>query len=116
MSGDTDDSWVGRLMAGRATAPLRAGLDARVAVLVEDQRSVLRIRGGRVGVDESGDEAEAEVPLSASQAEAVATGELSLAVAYMRGDVKPVGSSGALAVFLEVVEDPATWTAWRPSP
>ena len=108
MSGASDDSWVARLIAGRASAPPRTGLDARVAVVVEDERSVLRIDDGRICVDD-GAEVEVEVPLSAAQALAVAAGELSLAVAYMRGDVKPVGSSGALAVFLEVVEDPATW-------
>lgn len=113
-----DVQWAADLVAASATASPRPGLDARVAVTVGSESPVLLdIRDGRI-VDATAAEAgrtdvDVEVPLSPEVFEAAATGELSLAVAYMRGDVKPVGSTGALAVFLEVVEDPTTWAAWR---
>ena len=114
MSGVLDERWIGRLVEATADLPPRPGLDTRVALVVGDDRVVLDITDGRVTGAVDG-EARIELPLTPEQLDAVAFGELSLAVAYMRGDVKPVGPSGALAVLLEVVEDPATWTAWRSS-
>lgn len=107
--------WVEGLLAGSERVPPRAGLDARVALIVDGARTVLDIRDGRFApVADGGAEPAVEVPLSAEQVDAIAAGELSLAVAYMRGDIKPVGSTGALAVLIEVVEDPATWAGLRP--
>ena len=107
--------WVEGLLAGSERVPLRPGLDARVALTVDGARTVLDIRDGRF-TPVAGTEGEpaVEVPLTGEQVEAIAAGALSLAVAYMRGDIKPVGSTGALAVLIEVVEDPATWAGLRP--
>ena len=106
-----DAAWVERLAQASSGSAARPGLDARVAVaLAGGPPAVLDIRDGRVAGIADG-AAEVEVPLTAEQVQAFGGGEVSLAVAYMRGDVKPVGSTGALAVFIEVVDDPATWAA-----
>jgi putative sterol carrier protein len=107
--------WEQRLVAGSGAAPARPGVDARVAVrLGTTVRRVLDIRDGRVVAVGDGDtEADVELPLTADQLSALAAGELSLARAYMRGDLKPVGSSGAVAVAVEVFEDDQTWHELR---
>ena len=101
--------WCEQLLATSANTAPRPGLDARIALcLGSTTRRVLDIRGGQVvAVDEG--EAEVELPLTAAQLEAIAAGRLSVARAYMRGDLKPVGSSGAVLVAVEVFEDERTW-------
>jgi putative sterol carrier protein len=106
--------WITRLVEGSATAEARPGLDARIALCEgRTTRHVLEIRDGRI-VD-AGSEADADVELTLTGAQwlAVAAGELSLARGFMRGDVKPVGATGALAAALEVLEDPRTWSLLR---
>lgn len=104
-----DDAWVQALVHGSAGAPARPGLHADVALCVDGaERRVLEIRDGRV-VGTTDDEAQVELPLTGAQLAALVAGELSLARDYMRGDVKPVGSSGALAVAVEVLDDERTW-------
>lgn len=105
--------WCERLIAASSDAPTRAGLDARVALcLGSTTRRVLEIRDGRIVAVDEGDAA-VELPLTAAQLEAIAAGQLSLARAYMRGDLKPVGSSGAVLVAVEVFEDGRTWQGLR---
>lgn len=113
MSSPLPDGWVDRLVAGSARTPARPGLAATLALCVgPDEPTVLEIRDGQV-VGTSDGEAQVELPLTAAQVEALADGTLSLARAYMRGDVKPVGSSGAIAVVVEVFEDDGTWLELR---
>jgi alkyl sulfatase BDS1-like metallo-beta-lactamase superfamily hydrolase len=111
----SEPAWLDRLRRAADAGPARAGLDARVALALDGaDRAVLDIRDGRVaGVAEPGGEPEVELPLTAEQVDALAAGQVSLAVAYMRGDIKPVGSSGALAVLIEVLDEPDTWAALR---
>lgn len=104
-----DDAWVQALVDGSADAPARPWLHARVGLCVDGgERRVLEILDGRV-VGTTGGEAQVELPLTAAQLAALVAGEGSLARDYMRGDVKPVGSSGALAVAVEVLDDERVW-------
>lgn len=113
MSSPLPGDWVDRLVTGSARTPARPGLAATVAVCVgSDERVVLEIRNGQV-VGTSDVEAQVELPLTAAQVEALTDGSLSLARAYMRGDVKPVGPSGAIAVVVEVFEADGTWQDLR---
>ena len=107
-----DQGWVARVVEASSGAAARPGLDARVALAIDGDRAVFDIRDGRITAPAGPDaEPEVEVPLTAEQVAELAAGGVSLAVAYMRGDIKPVGSSGALAVLIEVVDEPATWQA-----
>jgi len=45
------------------------------------------------------------VPLKGAQVEALLDGEESLAQAFIRGDIKPVGATGALVGLVELFED-----------
>lgn len=102
--------WVEALVAGSAGGPARAGLDATVALAVGSADPVvLDIGDGRI-LGPSGSEAQVVIPLTDEQFESLAAGTWSLATAYMRGDVKPVGSSGALLVAVEVLEDRRSWS------
>lgn len=113
MTSPLSPQWVDALVTGSAEAPARPGVDATIALcLGTSQRRVLAIRDGRV-VGEADGDAQVEIPLTESQLEALVAGRLSLARAYMRGDIKPVGSSGAILVAAEVFEDDRIWQGLR---
>jgi hypothetical protein len=108
-----DQGWVERLVAGTTGVPARPGLDATVALTAGTAgRVVFEVRDGRV-VGPSPGPADIEIPVTEEQLAGLEAGEVSLATAYMRGDIKPVGPSGALLVAVEVLEDPRTWSRFR---
>jgi hypothetical protein len=65
---------------------------------------VLEFSDGKV-LGPSDAEPEVIIPISKSQLEEWSDGGLKLTVAYMKGDVKPVGSTGALLAALEVLDN-----------
>lgn len=97
--------WVSALVAasaGRGGVPSVSG----VVGLGTGKKSsvVLNITEGQVtGPIDS--EPEVVIPISEAQIDAWNKGELSLSVAYMKGDLKPVGSTGALLAALEVLDN-----------
>ena len=101
-----DDQWVASLV--EASAAVDGDRSAVVAVTIgKKQQAVLNIEAGKVvGV---GDEeaVSVTVPVTSDQLRSFADGSESVAKAYMRGDLKPVGSTGALLAFVELFENPA---------
>lgn len=96
--------------AGRGPVPA-SGL---VTLAVDGATIGLEIRDGRVvgpAASAAGDGPEAEpvvtVPVSRAQLQAMAEGTQSMAQAFMRGDLKPEGSTRALLALIELFEDPA---------
>lgn len=85
----------------------RSGLPGRVVATLslDGAETAIEIVDGRVTGAAPADEAAVTVPLKSGQLSAFLAGDDSLARAYMRGDVKPVGSSGALLAVVEVLED-----------
>ncbi len=104
-----DDAFVERLIAATAERDVVPGFDAVVGFTIgKTQQAVVEIESGRVvrGLDR---ETEAGISLvfTGAKADQWMAGEFGLAVAYMKGDFKPVGSTGDLAAALEVLDDPA---------
>ena len=96
---------VARLVAATAARRRPSGLTGLVAFGIGSKPVTLVFEDGQVlGATDA--EPQAVLALTKKQFEAWATGELSLSVAYMQGDVKPVGSTGALLAALEVLDDP----------
>ena len=98
-----DQSWLdaaveasqGREPTGlHGSARLLLGKTELITVQIEDGRIV----GPAVGT------AECEIPFSPSQAEALAEGSLNLAVEYMRGDLKPTGSTAAIMAAIDALD------------
>ncbi len=107
--GDAPDL-VARLVTATADRRRPSGLTGLVAFGIGSKPVTLVFEEGQVlGATETAPHA--VLSLTKKQFEAWANGELSLSVAYMQGDVKPVGSTGALLAALEVLDDPAVRAA-----
>ncbi len=96
--------WVGELVeatAGRSGVP---GVAGKVGIgHGKVPKVVLEMAEGKVlGATE--EEHEVLIPISKAQLEQWSAGELNLTVAYMKGDIKPTGSTGALLAALEVLD------------
>jgi putative sterol carrier protein len=79
-----------------------------VAITIgKSKRAVLDIVDGEVrGVEPAvAEEPAVTVPVTAKQLAAVIDGDESLAQAFMRGDIKPVGATGPLLAAVELFED-----------
>lgn len=97
--------WVEALASASAERD-GADLGGVVAVTIgKTRRAVFEIAGGRV-VGASDAEPGVAIPVTGAQLDAWTRGELDLSVAYMRGDIKPEGSTGTLLAALEVLSDP----------
>lgn len=103
-----DEAWVGGLVA--AAAAVEPDL-ARSAVaeftIGKTQQVAVEIVDGRVVGVAAEAEPDVSIPFTAAQLEAFCAGEESMSQAYMRGDLKPVGSTGALLAVLALFDDPA---------
>jgi hypothetical protein len=87
----------------------RSGLPGRAVVAVTvggGDELVIEIVDGRATGPGPADEVEVAVSISADRFSAFLSGDDSLAQAFMRGDVKPVGSTGPLLALVELLEDP----------
>lgn len=87
--------------AGRSAAPT-SGV---VALRVDGAEIGLEIVDGRVVGPGAVGEAGVAVPLTGGQLRAIVEGSLSLAQAFMKGDVKPEGATGPLLALIELFED-----------
>ena len=113
------ESWVDRAISSSAALAEPGPRSAAVAMTIgKTRRAELdivdgRVVAGRVFGDGAGggagsiDDASVgvTVPVTEDQLAAFADGSQSLARAYMEGDVKPVGSTGALLALVELFED-----------
>jgi hypothetical protein len=96
---------VEQLRAATAERACASGLVGIVAFGVGSEPPVMAFEQGRV-VGPSALRPQATIKLTRKQFEAWSAGELSLSRAYMKGDLKPEGSTGALLAALEVLDDP----------
>ncbi len=108
------DAWVDALVAASAAASddqvgehsgvieLTIGKTRRAALSIVDGRVV-----GAVETEGSVDGVDVSVPVSDDQLNGYLAGTDSIAQAYIRGDVKPVGSTGPWLAFVELVESGA---------
>ena len=89
----------------------RIGSSGVVAIAIgKTKKAVLEIVDGRVAAgrslgSEDPDDVGVTIPLTGKQLDALVSGEESLAQAFMRGDVKPVGATGPLLAAVELFED-----------
>ncbi len=97
------EAWVEALVEASAEREGRVSGTVELAVGKTRQARIVIDRGRVTGVHDA--EADVRVPLTGAQLEAVFSGSESLAQAFMRGDVKPEGSTGALLALVELVED-----------
>lgn len=117
-----DDAWVEGLVEASRSAAAPVDRSAVVEFTIgKTKRAVVEVSGGRVvGSAEAGsgngdDGIDLSIPLTAAQLESFASGAESMSQAYMRGDLKPVGSTGALLAILALFDDPAFRQALPPS-
>ncbi|MGI9596911.1 MAG: SCP2 sterol-binding domain-containing protein [Acidimicrobiales bacterium] len=107
-SSTIDDQWIARLAEASAGLEDPGDRSAVVAVTIgKKQKAVLDITDGRVtGPGDDGSVA-VTVPVTGEQLAAFVDGSESVAQAYMRGDLKPVGSTGAFLAVVELFENPS---------
>ena len=102
-----DDAWVQSLVQASADLDQAGEHSAVVAVAIgKKQKAVLNIVDGRVTGPGDEDAVAVTVPTTADQLAAFTDGSESMARSYMMGDVKPVGSTGALLAIIELFENP----------
>lgn len=97
------DEWVEALAEASVDRRGRSGV---VAIAIGKKKlAVLDIIEGRVAVGAAPEAAAVTIPVTGKQLDAILSGEESLAQAFMRGDVKPAGATGALLAAIELFED-----------
>ena len=87
--------------AGRSVA----GMSGVVGLKLGSQAVALEIVDGRVVGPASPLEAPVTVPLTGPQLSALIDGSVSMAQAFMKGDLKPEGATGPLLALIELFED-----------
>lgn len=103
-----DDAWLASVMEASADLDPAGTRSAVVAVTIgKTQRAVLDIVDGRVTGSGDDEAVEVTVPVTGEQLGTFVDGSASVARAYMMGDLKPVGSTGALLAFVELFENEA---------
>ena len=70
----------------------------------KSKRAVLHFEHGRVVDSRDDDEVEVTIPFTGEQLDAMMAGRESMAQAYIRGDLKPEGSTGAFLAVVELFE------------
>ncbi|MBT8241123.1 MAG: hypothetical protein KJN63_07835 [Acidimicrobiia bacterium] len=98
-----DKSWLDSAIETSADRP-STGLHGSAVLLVGKQEHItVRVEDGRV-VGESIGTPECEMSFSRTQAETFLAGQLNLAVEYMRGDLKPTGSTAAIVAVIDALD------------
>ncbi|MGB5756840.1 MAG: hypothetical protein WBM50_08000, partial [Acidimicrobiales bacterium] len=91
-----DEDWIAALVDASSAV---GGVGCRSAVvafaIAKTQKAVLDIVEGRVVGRGEDDAVAVTIPVTAQQLAAFVDGSESVATSYMRGDLKPVGSTGA---------------------
>lgn len=110
------DEWCAALTAAvTGLAPRPSAGDADVDVVAGSRRIRFSVRDGRLAsvapVADDDEPAAVEVPMTADTVAAMVAGDLDPAMAYMRGDLKPVGPSAAILDWLSALTDPACRSA-----
>lgn len=99
------DEWVDSLVAASADLPVTTARPATVALTIgKSRRAVLALESGRIVGPGSDDDVAVTVPVTEDQLNDLLSGRESLAKAYIRGDVKPDGSTGAFLSLVELFE------------
>lgn len=111
MAAVLDEAWVAGMVEASRSAAAPVDRSAVVEFTIgKTKRAVVEVSGGRiVGAAEAevgDDDIDLSIPLTAAQLESFSTGAESMSQAYMRGDLKPVGSTGALLAVLALFDDP----------
>ncbi len=107
-SAQLDETWIAGLVDASADLGRDGGRSGTVAVTIgKKQKAVLDIVDGRVVGPGDDDAVATTVPVTADQLAAFVDGSQSVARAYMQGDLKPVGSTGAFLAMVELFENPA---------
>lgn len=108
------DDWVDAVVAAAAKAEsdqigdrsgvieFTIGKSKRAVVAMVDGRIV-----GTADPEGDGEDIDVSIPLTIEQLNAYFSGRESMAQAYIRGDVKPVGATGPLLSLIELVESGA---------
>lgn len=116
---DLDQAWVDAVVAASdAVEPALATSAVVEFTIGKTKRAALQITDGRVtgpassdtaadGDAEGGSEPEVSIPVTAAQLASFCDGSESMSKAFMRGDLKPVGSTGALLPLFALFDDPA---------
>jgi len=101
-----DDTWI-TAMVEASNERANPGLgDATVAFTIgKTKQLTFVVAGGQVVSGAPLEQAQVKVPFKKAQLEAVVQGEQSLAQEFIRGDIKPEGSTGAFASAVELFED-----------
>lgn len=112
MMAPLSEEWVDALVAASAEATDdQVGDRSGIIELTigKSRRAVLSMVDGRVvgPSDATGDDIDVSIPFSEDQLQGYVSGDDSIARAYIRGDVKPVGSTGPWLSFVELVESGA---------
>lgn len=103
---DLGPDLVAALVEASAERETATGQSGVVAITIgKKQQVVLDIVDGRVVGLGDEDEVAVTLPTTGKQLLAFADGSESMARSYMMGDVKPVGSTGALLPIVELFED-----------
>ena len=103
-----DDGWVASLVAASgAIEPVVARSAVVEFTIGKRQQALVELVDGRfTGPADDGAEPDVSLPVTADQLAGFVAGDESMSQAYMRGDVKPVGSTGALLPVLALFDDP----------
>ncbi|MEL6985895.1 MAG: hypothetical protein AAFO29_25925 [Actinomycetota bacterium] len=109
---DLDQAWVDALAkASQSIEPAVAASAIVELTIGKTKRAALQITDGRItgSADEAAGEVEPEVsiPVTGAQLASFCDGTESMSKAFMRGDLKPVGSTGALLPLFALFDDPA---------
>ncbi len=105
MTAPLSAEWVTSLVEASSQRTMVAGLDGVIELTIGKTTSTtVEIIDGRV-VGESDKAAEVQVPFTKKQLEAWAEGQFGPSVAFMKGDLKPVGATGPLLALLAVLDD-----------
>lgn len=102
------DEWVDDLIAASAAVEPVCDRSAVVEFTIgKKTRAAVEIAGGRFAGPAADAEPAVSLPTTAAQLATFVDGSASMARAYMQGDLKPVGSTGALLAVVALFEDPA---------
>lgn len=113
---DLDDAWIEAVaLASQSAEVALPASGVAVFTIGKTKRAALQIADGRVTgpaaeAAEDGPAADVgtvSIPVTAAQLASFCDGTESMSKAFMRGDLKPVGSTGALLPVLALFDDPA---------
>jgi hypothetical protein len=108
MAGDPlDQAWIDSLVGASEAVEPAVTRSAVVGFTIgKTKGATIRIVDGRVAGPADGVEPDVSIPVTAEQLAGFEAGTESMAKSFMRGDLKPVGSTGALLAVLALFDDP----------